>query len=98
MFLPLKDKQFEFWRLKRRGLPDISMCARSIYPSRLSQNYHIHICKHGMQVWYEHEGDCWACNRYTQCTELLWDFAEEMKLKLEKTVTQRSWLRNFSRN
>ena len=41
--------------------------------------------KHGMQVWYEHEGDCGACARYTQCIELLWDFADEMKIKLEKT-------------
>jgi hypothetical protein len=41
--------------------------------------------KHGMQVWYEHEGNCGACNRYTQCIELLWDFADEMKIKLEKT-------------
>jgi hypothetical protein len=38
-----------------------------------------------MQVWYEHEGNCGACNRYTQCIELLWDFADEMKSKLEKT-------------
>ena len=42
--------------------------------------------RHGMQVWYEHEGNCGACNRYTQCIELLWDFAEEMKIKLEKTA------------
>ncbi len=41
--------------------------------------------KHGIQLWYEHEGDCGACNRYTQCIELLWDFADEMKIKLEKT-------------
>jgi len=41
--------------------------------------------KHGMQVWYEHEGNCGACERYTKCIELLWDFADEMKLKLEKT-------------
>lgn len=41
--------------------------------------------KHGMQVWYKHEGNCGACSRYTQCIELLWDFADEMKLKLEKT-------------
>ncbi len=41
--------------------------------------------KHGMQVWYEHEGNCGACTRYAQCIELLWDFADEMKLKLEKT-------------
>ncbi|MDW7726140.1 MAG: hypothetical protein SCH70_03355 [Candidatus Methanoperedens sp.] len=41
--------------------------------------------KHGVQVWYEHEGDCDACSRYTQCIELLWDFADEMKFRLEKT-------------
>ena len=41
--------------------------------------------KHGMQVWYEHEGNCGTCTRYAQCIELLWDFADEMKLKLEKT-------------
>lgn len=38
--------------------------------------------KHGMQVWYEHEGECGSCERYRECIELLWDFAEEMKLKL----------------
>ncbi len=41
--------------------------------------------KHGVQVWYEHEGDCNACTRYTQCIELLWGLAEEMKIKLERT-------------
>ena len=25
--------------------------------------------KHGMQVWYEHDGDCGACQRYTECIE-----------------------------
>ena len=41
--------------------------------------------KHGVQVWYEHEGDCGTCSRYAQCIELLWDFADEMKIKLERT-------------
>lgn len=40
--------------------------------------------KHGVQVWYEHEGDCNRCSRYTQCIELLWDFADELHIKLEK--------------
>jgi hypothetical protein len=39
--------------------------------------------KHGMQVWYEHEGECGSCDRYKECIELLWDFAEEMHLKLK---------------
>ncbi len=41
--------------------------------------------KHGMQVWYEHEGECGSCERYRECIELLWDFAEEMGLKLQST-------------
>ena len=41
--------------------------------------------KHGMQVWYEHEGDCGSCERYRECIELLWDFAEEMRIKLKSS-------------
>ena len=130
MFLPLNDKQFEFWMLRRSGLPNINI-ARSFKISKqavskalITMNERIEktlfemaranqievdnvnsergilfghsvpfkanaiifvSAKHGMQVWYEHEGDCGACNRYVQCIELLWDFADEMKLKLEKT-------------
>ena len=39
--------------------------------------------KHGMQVWYEHEGECGSCDRYRECIELIWDFAEEMQVKLQ---------------
>jgi hypothetical protein len=129
MFLPLNDKQFEFWRLRRSGLPNINIArlfniskqavsralitmderiektllemahanqikvekvnsARGILfghsvPFNASAIIFVS-AKHGMQVWYEHEGNCGACNRYTQCIELLWDFADEMKIKLEK--------------
>jgi len=41
--------------------------------------------KHGMQVWYEHEGDCEACNQYTQCIEFIWDFAAELGIRIRKT-------------
>lgn len=41
--------------------------------------------KHGVQVWYEHQGDCGKCSRYRECIELLWDFADEMGIKLKKT-------------
>lgn len=40
--------------------------------------------KHGIQVWYEHEGDCCMCMRYTQCIKLLWDFADELFQELRK--------------
>jgi predicted transcriptional regulator len=41
--------------------------------------------KHGVQVWFEHEGDCGNCERYTECIELLWDYAGELGVKIEKT-------------
>ena len=130
MFLPVNDKQFEFWKLRRNGLPNINI-ARSFNISKqavsralLTMNERIEktllemahanqievekvnakrgilfgrsvpfntraiifvSAKHGMQVWYEHEGNCGACTRYTQCIELLWDFADEINIKLERT-------------
>jgi hypothetical protein len=42
--------------------------------------------KHGMQVWYEHDGDCGTCQRYTGCIELLWDYATELNIRIEKTA------------
>ena len=42
--------------------------------------------KHGVQVWYEHEGDCGTCQRYTECIELLWDYAAELGIRLRKTA------------
>jgi len=41
--------------------------------------------KHGIQVWFEHEGDCGNCERYKECIELLWDYAAELGVKIEKT-------------
>jgi hypothetical protein len=42
--------------------------------------------RYGMQVWYEHEGDCGVCQRYTECIELLWDYATELGIRIEKTA------------
>jgi transcriptional regulator len=130
MFLPLNDKQFEFWRLRRSGLPNINIAhsfniskqavskalitmderiektllemarANQIEPEKVNTERGILFghsvpfnvsaiifvsAKQGVQVWYEHEGDCNACTRYAQCIELLWDFAAEMKIKLQTT-------------
>jgi len=41
---------------------------------------------HGVQVWYEHEGDCGACQRYAECIELLWGYAAELGIQIEKTA------------
>ena len=130
MFLPLNDKQFEFWRLRRSGILSIDIARlfniskQAVSKALLTMDERIEktllemaranqievekvnlgrgilfghsvpfntsaiifvSAKRGMQVWYKHEGNCGACSRYTQCIELLWDFADEMKLKLEKT-------------
>jgi len=42
--------------------------------------------KHGMQVWYEHDGDCKTCDEFTQCIEFIWDFASELGINIEKTA------------
>ncbi len=42
--------------------------------------------KHGVQVWYEHDGDCGSCQRYTECIELLWDYAAELGIRIRKTA------------
>jgi hypothetical protein len=41
--------------------------------------------KHGVQVWYEHDGDCGTCQRFTECTELLWDYATELGIRIQKS-------------
>lgn len=130
MFLPVGEKQFEFWKLRRSGLPNINIArlfkisrqavsrslitmderiektlmemakANQIEVERINAERGILLGnsvpfnvstiifvseKHGIQVWHEHEGNCNECDRYTQCIELLWDFADEMKIKLQKT-------------
>jgi len=130
MFLPAGEKQFEFWILRRNGLPNINIAKRfgisrqAVSRALLSMDKHIEeillemaranrievekldskkgilfgksvpfkanaiifvSVKHGMQVWYEHEGECGSCGRYKECIELLWDFADEMQLKLQST-------------
>jgi hypothetical protein len=128
MFLPEGEKQFEFWVLRRNGLPNINIAnnfgvsRQAVSRALLSMDKRIEetllemaranrievekldskkgilfgrsaplktsaiifvSAKHGMKVWYEHEGECGSCERYRECIELLWDFAEEMKLKLK---------------
>jgi hypothetical protein len=130
MFLPAGEKQFEFWVLRRNGLPNINIAKhfgvsrQAVSRALLSMDKRIEetllemarangievekldskkgilfgrsvpfkasaiifvSAKHGMQVWYEHEGECGSCERYKECIELLWDFAEEMELKLQST-------------
>jgi hypothetical protein len=41
---------------------------------------------HGVQVWYEHDGHCDGCEEYAECIQLLWDYADELGLKLIQTA------------
>lgn len=130
MFLPVDEKQFEFWILRRAGLHNINIAKQfgisrqAVSRALLSMDKRIEetllemakanrievekldsekgilfgrsfpfktnaiifiSAKHGIQVWYEHEGKCESCERYRECIELLWDFAEEMHFKLQST-------------
>ncbi|MCK9278114.1 MAG: hypothetical protein M0P22_08515 [Methanoculleus sp.] len=130
MPLPLNDRQFAFWKLRRTGLPNIHIAdhfrisrqavskallamdrkveetliemahANQIDIERLNAEIGVLFGRsvpfdaaaivfvsenHGVQVWYEHEGDCGACPRYARCIELLWGYADELGVVLTKT-------------
>lgn len=130
MPLPLNERQFVFWKLRRGGLPNIQIAdrfhisrqavskallamdrkveetllemaqANQIEVERLNAEIGVLFGRsvpfnaaaivfvsadHGVQVWYEHEGDCGACPRYARCIELLWGYADELGIALEKT-------------
>ncbi|MEG3057173.1 MAG: hypothetical protein RQM90_14650 [Methanoculleus sp.] len=130
MPLPLNDRQFIFWSLRRSGLANIQIAeefrisrqavskaiinmdrkveeallamahANKIDVERMNTERGILFghsipfdvnavvfvsADHGVQVWYEHEGDCGSCPRYTQCIELLWSYADELGITLAET-------------
>jgi len=130
MSIPLNDRQFAFWRLRRSGLQNVHIAdrfrisrqavskallamdrkveetlvemaqANQIEVERLNAGVGVLFGRsvpfdaaaivfvsadYGVQVWYEHEGDCGACPRYTRCIELLWGYADELGIALEKT-------------
>ena len=132
MFLPMNDKQFVFWKMRRRGSPNITIAnlvgisrqavskallvmdtkietalremaqANQIAIDKINAERGILLGrsipfqtaviifvseKHGMQVWYVHDGDCGTCQRYTGCIELLWDYANELGIRIEKTAS-----------
>jgi hypothetical protein len=131
MLLPMNDKQFGFWKMRRSGTPNITIAnmvgisrqavskallimdekinsalremaqANQIAIERINAERGVLLGrsipfqtaaiifvseKHGVQVWYEHDGDCGTCQRYTECIELLWDYATELGIRIEKTA------------
>jgi hypothetical protein len=131
MLLPMDEKQFAFWKMRRSGTPNISIANRLGISRQavskalivmdgkiesalrdMAQSNQIIIDtisaergillgrsvpfqtsaiifvseKHGVQVWYDHNGDCGTCQRFTECIELLWDYATELRIRIEKTA------------
>lgn len=39
--------------------------------------------KHGIQVWYDHTGDCRTCEHTQKCTEILSELADELGVDIE---------------
>lgn len=131
MNLFINEKQFEFWKLRRSKMPNISiainfgisrqavskaiismdrkvetaMCemAAANRINILKRNPQLGVLfgrsvpfgvdaiifvssKHGLQVWYEHDGDCKSCEEYAKCVELLWDFSDELGIALHQVA------------
>ncbi len=131
MHLPMDEKQFAFWKMRRSGTPNITIAnllgisRQAVSKALLAMDGKIDVAlrdmaqsnqiaidaintergiligrsiplqipaiifiseKHGVQVWYDHEGDCGTCQRYTGCIELLWDYATELGIRIEKTA------------
>ena len=131
MFLPMNEKQFGFWKMRRSGMQNVTIAnelgitrqgvsqalramdekiesslremaqANRIQIEKINvekgvlfgrsvpfqTNAYILVSeKHGMQVWYEHDGDCISCKEFTKCIEFIWDFAAELGIKLDKTA------------
>jgi len=131
MLLPMDEKQFGFWKMRRSGTPNITIAnllgisrqavskallgmdekiestlremaqANQIMTEKINAERGVLVGwsipfktaaiifvseKHGVQVWYEHDGDCGACQRYAECIELLWDYATELGIRIEKSA------------
>jgi len=131
MLLPMDEKQFGFWKMRRGGTPNITIAnllgisrqavskailgmdekiestlremaqANQIVTEKINAERGVLVGrsipfktaaiifvseKHGVQVWYEHDGDCGACQRYAECIELLWDYATELGIRIEKSA------------
>jgi len=131
MLLPMDEKQFGFWKMRRSGMSNITIAnllgisrqavsrallgmdekiesalremarANQITVDRIDAERGVLLGrsipfrtaaiifvseKHGVQVWYEHDGDCGTCQRYTECIELLWDYATELGIRIEKSA------------
>ncbi|MDD1729044.1 MAG: hypothetical protein LUQ50_08230 [Methanospirillum sp.] len=130
MLLPIEDKQFGFWVMRRKGIPNITIAnllgisRQAVSRGLLTMDKKIDTSlremananqiaveiinvehgilmgrsipfnaeaiifvseKHGVQVWYKHEGDCDSCQLYKDCIELIWDYSKELGILIKTT-------------
>ena len=52
--------------------------------------------KHGMQVWYEHDGDCKACDEFTGASNSSGISRPNSGSGLKRPRTRQKWLKNYS--
>jgi predicted transcriptional regulator len=131
MLLQTNEKQFEFWTMRRNGVPNIRIAdlfgisrqavsralqlmdgkiestlremahASQIEIEKIDRERGLLVgrsipfqtaavvfvsARHGIQVWYEHDGNCGTCPRYTRCIVLIRDYSSELGIKIEKTA------------
>ncbi len=56
-------------------------------PGFRSRVFLIYGSKNGMQLWYEHQGQCEGCQRREECTRKLLETAKEWEIDLAKEET-----------
>ena len=56
-------------------------------PGFRSRVFLIYSSKNGVQLWYEHQGQCEGCQRQEECTQKLLETAKEWEVDLAKKET-----------
>jgi hypothetical protein len=131
MLLPMDERWFAFWKMRRNGTPNVTTAnllgitrqavskallitdrkvesalrdmaqANQIEIEKINIERGILLGhsvplrtgaiifiseKYRIQVWYDHKGDCGTCRRYAECIEMLWDYANELGIRIGKTA------------
>jgi hypothetical protein len=120
-------RQFDFWKMRRNGMPNVHIAQESgvtrqaVYQGLVAMDRRVEdelramaganrirverinpvtgvlighsipfntetviflSARHGIQVWYDHDGDCSGCEKRDECIRLLSDYGEELNIPL----------------
>jgi len=56
-------------------------------PEFRSKVFVIYSLKNGVQLWYEHQGQCEGCQKREECTQKLLETTKEWEIELKKEET-----------